>query len=160
MTTQTTEVKNLYSDRANERRKQFKRIINGCDMVLMNNIPEVDPSIWENWESITPNQECEIEDADENSELKYWCVTHEVETDDEYACDETDENNEVFQWFAVSDNDADFLKRHGQYITYSDMLDTYFLAITHYGTAWDYTSMVDDFNDCYVGLEDFSDEPR
>lgn len=64
----------------------------------------------------------------------------------------------MFQWFAVGDSDADFLKRHNQYITYSDMLDTYFLAICHFGTSWDYTSMIDDFEDCYTGLEGLNED--
>lgn len=64
MTTQTTEVKNLYSDRASERRKQFNRIINDCDMVLMNNISEVDPSVWENSDDLLPTP-CDIVDSED-----------------------------------------------------------------------------------------------
>jgi hypothetical protein len=150
---------NIYSARAEERRKQFNRIINGIDMVLMNNIPEVDESIWDNWESITPNQSCEIRESElKETEQNYWCITHEIGSDDEYACDETDENNEIYQWFAIGSGDADFLKRHNQYITYSDKLDTYFLAICHFGTSWDYTQMVDDFDDLYTGLDELNAE--
>jgi hypothetical protein len=149
---------NIYSARAEEQRRQFNKLINSCDMILMNNIVDVDDSIWDNWESITPNQSCEIEDSEEQDNFEYNCVTHGIPTNDEYACDETDENNEVFQWFAVGDSDADFLKRHNQYITYSDKLDTYFLAICHFGTSWDYTGMVNDFDDCYTGLDDFDDK--
>lgn len=152
---------NLYSARAEERRKQFNRIINGCDMVLMNNIPEVDPSVWENWEGKSPlSEECEISEYDEPTRdgYEYRCLTHNVNTHDEYECDEYEGATEVYQWFAVSSNDAEFLKRHNQYITYSDMLDTHFLAICHYGTSWDYTQMVDDFEDCYHGLDKLDDQ--
>jgi hypothetical protein len=153
--TKTTEVKNLYSDRANERRKQFNNIINGCNMILQNKIVDVDPEIWESWESDTsPLTACEIND--ETGECDY----HGEKLEDG-ECPYSDEMVEVYQWFAVGDNDADFLKRHGQYITYSDAIDTYYLAICHFGTSWDYVdSMVEAFSDCYHGLEDFSDEKK
>lgn len=156
-----TEIKNYYGARANERRRQFNNIINGVDAVLMNNIPQVDESVWENWESDSPNAPCDIvENPDSDVDTQYWCNTHEVHTNEEYECEEYSDN-EVYQWFAIGDSDAEFLKRHNQYITYSDMLDTYFWAITHFGTSWDYVDgMVEDFSDCYVGLEDFKDEEK
>ena len=162
-----TQVKNLYSDRANERRKQFNNIINGIDMVLMNNIVEVDENIYWSFDGESPMtpEDCNWDSAGD----KMICRTHDFEmlmTDEDWDDDETDlhcdyaeeELSEVYQWFAVGSNDADFLKRHGQYIAYSEVLDTHFLAICHFGTAWDYVdSMVEAFSDCYVGLEDFSD---
>lgn len=156
------QIKSYYGARANERRRQFNNIIRGCDMVLMNNIPEVDPSIWENWGGKDPlgNDECTIIDQslDNGKSEKWCCETHGKATDNEYECEDYESTSEVFQWYAVSDSDADFLKRHNQYITYSNMLDTYFLAICHFGTSWDYVdSMVTDFEDCYVGLENFDD---
>src|SRR5690606_30192284 len=121
---------------------------------------EVDPSIWDNWEDKTPFAEtCEIEELDKPTKDgdRFKCLIHDAITNDEYECDEYVES-EVCQWFAVSSNDADFLKNHNQYITYSDVLDTHFLAITHFGTSWDYTQMVDDFDDMYHGLEKLDDE--
>lgn len=168
----TTQVKNPYSDRAEERRKQFNRIIGSIDMVLINNVPEVDGSVWDNWQGATPmdSDECEwfVNDA---TEPAWCCDAHMFDGTGDYPatgehpedCDfrEGSDYAEVYQWFAVNNNDADFLKRHGQYITYSDTLDTYFLAITHYGTSWDYVdSMVEAFSDCYVGLEDYKDEAK
>lgn len=137
-----------YGKYMTERRAQFNRVINGIDMVLMNNIPEVDPSVYDNFEGPNlpfGNDACDIEESQEQDNFKYQCNTHGIATNDEYECEEHEEDSEVYQWFAVGDNDADYLKRHGQYITYSDMLDTYFLAITHFGTSWDYVdSMVED----------------
>lgn len=139
---------NYYSDAMDKRRERFNNIINKIDMVLMNNIPEVDPSVWENWQGRSPMSEpCDIEETKDNSKtvMSHWCVTHMIGTDDEYECEEYEGDAEVYQWFAVNSGDADYLKSHNQYITYSDMLDTYFLAITHFGTGWDYVdSMVDD----------------
>lgn len=160
-----TQVKHLYSERANERRRQFNNIINSCDMVLMNNIPEVDPSVWENWEDKSPvSEKCDIEEVDPASNddgKNYHCGIHDIYTDEEWECEDYEGETEVYQWFAIGSGDAEFLKRHNQYITYSDKLDTYFLAITHFGTGWDYVdSMVEDFSDCYVGLEDFKDEEK
>jgi hypothetical protein len=136
----------LYSKEAEHKRKQFNRIINGIDMVLMNNIPEVDESVWENWTDKSPMAVCEIEDGE--------CEYHGEKLDEDGECPYQDEMPEIYQWFAVNSNDADFLASHNQYITYSDLLDTHFLAITHFGTAWDYTQMVDDFNDLYLPLEE------
>lgn len=169
-----SEIKQYYGKRAMERRRQFNNIINGIDMVLINNIPEVDASVWENWQDKTPTEtsECDwfVNDA---TEPAWCCGTHMYDGTGDYPtkynkdtkgehpeqCDFAEnEMAEVYQWYAVNDNDADFLKSHNQYITYSDMLDTYFLAITHFGTGWDYVdSMVADFDDCYTGLEDFPD---
>lgn len=149
---------NLYSTRGNERRKQFNNIINGIDMVLINNIPQVDASVWDNWEDASPmSEECEIEESTEQDMFKYNCQTHSIGTNEKYQCNEY-QNTEIYQWFAVGANDADFLKQHGQYVTYSDMLDTYFLAICHFGTSWDYVeSMVSAFNDLYHGLDELDD---
>lgn len=159
-------VQNLYSKRAEERRKQFNNIIRGIDMVLMNNIPEVDESVYDNWQGESPmRQDCETEqiskDGEDDGLTWFHCLTHDMDTLDEYSCEEYENDDEVYQWFAVGDSDAEFLKRHGQYITYSDLLDTYFLAITHCGTSWDYVdSMVEAFSDCYTGLENFTDEKK
>lgn len=171
----TTQVQHLYSARAEERRRQFNEIINGISAVLMNNIPEVDPSVWDNWGKNNPmdTDDCEwfVNDA---TEPAWCCNTHMFDGTGDYPakdedgldndhpedCDfkEGSEYVEVYQWFAVNSNDADFLKRHNQYITYSDLLDTHFWAITHFGASWDYVdSMVEDFANCYVGLEDFED---
>jgi hypothetical protein len=126
-----------YGKEMESRRKKFNTIINGINMVLINNIAEVDPTVWENWEAKSPFSTC-LFDNDR-------CDYHGEELNEEGECDYQDEADEVYQWFAVSDNDADYLKRHNQYITYSGLLDTYFLAICHFGTSWDYVdSMVND----------------
>lgn len=144
-------VKNLYSERAEEKRKQFNRIINGIDMVLMNNIVDVDPDIYYSFDEDIHNN-CNIENG--------YCDYHDLEVNDNSdQCDYgEDEFTEIYQWFAINPSDADFLKRHNQLIAYSDVLDTYFLAITHYGTSWDYTSMIEDFNDLYIDLNKFNDD--
>ena len=136
----------LYSAEAQERRDKFNRIINGIDMVLMNNIPEVDYSVFDNWQGKSPmsSGECDIEEREEPG-LMYHCNTHDVDTDEEYECEEYEGDAEIYQWYAINESDADFLKRRNQYVTYSDTLDTYFLAICHFGTSWDYVeSMVSD----------------
>lgn len=98
-------------------RERFNNIIKSIDMVLMNRIPEIDDSIWDNWESEAP-------DTDPDSE--------------NYV--------EIYQWFAINQSDAEYLVAKNQFVTYSEKLDTYFLAITHYGTAWNYVdSMALDF---------------
>lgn len=140
-------------------REDFKAILRSIDMVMMNNIPEVDPSIWENFEGKSPldPEPCEWFLNDSKPKKRWCCSQHmyegsEDETEDtehDEQCEFSyDDQSEVYQWFAVGSGDADYLKRHNQFVTYSDMLDTHFLAITHWGTAWDYVdSMVADFLD-------------
>ena len=151
----------LYSERAEERRRQFNKIIDGCGLVLCNEIVNVDISVLENWEGKSPfDTECDIVDnPDEDVDTDFWCEVHELHTNELDYCEEYSDT-EVFQWFLCNASDAEFLKRHGQYITYSNKLDVYVLAITHFGTGWDYTSMVDAFEDCYVGLEKFSGKEK
>lgn len=144
-----------YGPEIAERRERFNKIINNIDMVLMNNIPSVDLTVLENWQDKTPfDPDCEVIDiANVIGNIKkqaasegqdYYCQYHEYLTSSPDQCSQAT-NREVYQWFAVNDNDADFLQRHNQYVTYSVLLDTYFLAICHLGTSWDYEdSMVDD----------------
>ena len=55
---------------------------------------------------------------------------------------ETDEETEVFQWYLVEiyneDEDADKLG-----IFFSELLQSYVMPVTHFGTAWDYVKPVD-----------------
>lgn len=163
-----TQVKNIYSARAEERRRQFNNIINKIDMVLMNNITEVDENIYYSFESdVTPmgNDDCDIQEAieagDTETDKKYVCHTHGIATDEEFECEDKEDDSEVYQWFAINPSDATYLKNHGQAIAYSEVLDTYFLAIMHFGTSWDYVdSMVEAFSDAYYGLEDFEDTTK
>jgi hypothetical protein len=150
-----------YGPEMTARREKFNRIINGMDMILMNNIAEVDESVWDNWQGKEPTAGEDCEWFVNKATVPSWCCnTHMFDGTGDYpAKDEAGDDNEhpdicdfadqgyaeVYQWFAVGDSDADYLKRHNQYITYSDMLDTYFLAICHLGTSWDYVdSMVND----------------
>lgn len=143
-----------YSDEMNARREKFNRIIRDISMVLINNIPEVDGSVYDNWQDKSPMDDCDVidisnapDDIKEEypSAFDYFCQEHEEPTELSDSCDRQGETAEIYQWFAINDNDAEYLQKRNQYITYSDMLDTYFLAICHFGTGWDYVdSMVND----------------
>ena len=80
--------------------------------VLCNNLPEIDPTVWEN-----------------------MTIQFDDDADDEYL-------DEIFQWYITdcTSNDVDWLKRtfDGLVFTYSELLDCYILCVTHYGTSWDY----------------------
>lgn len=140
-----------------EKRDKFNRLLKSLDLVLMNNIPEVDPSIWDNFEGKSPltSEPCDWFLNDSKPEPRWCCATHQYEGEEEDTeaaghddqCPwAEDDASEVYQWFACNESDAHWLKRHNQFVTYSDLLDTHFLAICHFGTAWDYVdSMVDDF---------------
>ena len=80
--------------------------------VLCNNIPEIDPTVWEN-----------------------MTIQFDNDADDEYL-------NEIFQWYITdcTRDDVDWLEStfDGLVFTYSELLDCYILCVTHYGTAWSY----------------------
>ncbi len=182
----TTTVKNLYSDRANERRRQFNRLINGCDLVVLNNAPQIDEELYfsDQWLESSP---FDSEYSDRVAELRAELDAERISTaelleidaiafdlgvtvdDDMLASDKLDDidtmiedikyETEIYQWFAVNPSDAQFLADHGQYVTYSDVLDVHLLAICHFGTSWGCVdSMVSAFDDMYTDLDKFSDK--
>lgn len=128
------------------------------DMVLCNNIPEIDPSIWDN---MMP--EIDISEAEDPVECPscgavssihpYYDPDGDVSYD--WECDncgliwnpEDEKDNdgqeyrEIFQWFltSCSEWDVKYLREtFGLLFTYSNLLDLYVLCVTHYGTSWDY----------------------
>ena len=79
-------------------------------LVLCNNIPDVDSSVWENTRFSTYDEETE-----EYTEIYQWYITD---------CNESD---------------VEYLEKHfGLLFTYSDVLDTFILCVDHYGTSWNY----------------------
>ena len=87
----------------------------GYDKVLMNNIVEVDPDITynvygEGWK---------------NEEGENALATGELD---------------IYQWYATNLNEAQVEQELELFpdllFAYSDLLDTYFLAVDHYGTPW------------------------
>lgn len=83
------------------------------DMVLMNEIAKVDFSIFENVE---------------NGDL--------YETDLETG-EQHDYAKDLYQFYAITSGGADYLKdKTDEIVFYSDLLDTYFWCITHFGTPW------------------------
>lgn len=79
-------------------------------LVLCNNIAEVDPSIWENAEFETYNEE-----TGEYKEIYQYFITDCSESDKEYL-----------------------QNTFGLLFTFSDLLDCYILCVDHCGTSWDY----------------------
>lgn len=61
---------------------------------------------------------------------------------DVYCGEDMDENGEyidIFQFYLISSNDASRLADlTNELVYYNNSLDLYFLAVTHYGTSWDY----------------------
>ena len=86
------------------------------DFVLCNNIPEVDPSIWD-------NLRFDLEyDEDSYREIYQYFLT------------------------SASERDVQWLEEHfGLLFTYSELLDLYVLCVDHYGTNWSYVYWECDF---------------
>lgn len=80
-------------------------------IVICNNIPEVDESIW-------GNMRFNMYDEDDNAiDIFQWFITD---------CNESD---------------VEYLEKHfGLLFTYSDKLDCYILCVDHCGTAWSYVA--------------------
>lgn len=81
------------------------------NLILCNNIPYVDESVWDNTRFVSYDEE-----ADEYIDIFQWYIT------------------------SANDFDVEYLEKtfEGIYFTYSNMLDCYVLCVTHYGTSWDY----------------------
>ena len=85
------------------------------DLILCNNICEVDNDFYISY---------------------YDTISCECEEDEDTDC-----LLDVYQWFltSYSDSDVEYLREHfGLLFVYSNALELWVLAVTHYGTAWDY----------------------
>jgi hypothetical protein len=81
----------------------------GNSRVMCNNIPNIDPSIWD-------NARFDLYDEEDNPiDIYQYFITD---------CDE---------------RDVKYLEdTFGLLFTYSDLLDAWILCVDHYGTSWDY----------------------
>ena len=53
--------------------------------------------------------------------------------------EETDTYSNIYQWYIIPENAADYFAEYtDEIVYYSELLDIYLLAVTHYGTSWDY----------------------
>ena len=80
-------------------------------LVLCNNIPEFDPSVYDNM-----RKEIYDEETDEYTDIYQWYITG-------FTLDDV-------EWMEETFPDLIF--------TYSDKLDVYILCVDHFGTGWDY----------------------
>ena len=95
-------------------------------LILCNEIPELDESIWDNARFSTYNEETE-----EYTEIYQYFLTN------------------------CSQSDVEFLEEHfGLLFTYSEKLDLFILCVEHYGTAWDYVYTEVDFKNAKCELGD------
>lgn len=79
------------------------------DMVLMNEIVKVDHDLFDNVESGS---------------------LYDAENDDQIA--------DIYQFYAITEGGYNYLKHNtNEIVLYSELLDTYFWGITHFGTPWD-----------------------
>lgn len=99
------------------------------NFVLLNEITEIDEFIWDSFLTDYPE----------------FCYDYEETEDHEII-----ELPEVYQWF-ITDADTwhvKFAKEHfsGVYFVYSEKLNKYMLAVTHYGTSWSYVPIDTDLD--------------
>lgn len=91
------------------RRVDYGTLARLGDMALCNNIPKIDPSIWDNLE---------------NGEL---------------YDEETDEYYDIYQYWIIDNYLASVLQDcTDEIVMYSELLDCYIWGITHFGTDWSY----------------------
>lgn len=122
--------------------------VNWCNnaLVLCNNIPNIDDSVWDNFEPIV-DLDYEPEYDEEGEEILPKCP----ECGDELVqigpnlecveCGYAEDPVEIFQWYITdcSEWDMKYLRdTFGLLFTYSNLLDCYILCVTHFGTGWDY----------------------
>jgi hypothetical protein len=80
----------------------------GVQMVMVNNLPEIDPSIWDNARFETYNEE-----NDQYTEIYQFFITNQ--------------NYDDIVWME---------KTFDLKYTFSDLLDCWVLCVDHFGTAW------------------------
>ena len=109
------------------------------DMILCNNIPEVDPEIFENvecgdlysYDDLEYEYEEYVEECKENNEepVSYddWFEEHKYEYE---------RMKEIYQYWLV--RDKYWLEQAEELVLYSEKLDCYVWCVDHWGTAWDY----------------------
>lgn len=76
-----------------------------------------------------------------NNELIKILDDVEIYSGETYYEDETGEEIylDEYQYYIISGNAADNLARYtNEIVYYSEKADIYFLAVTHWGTSWDY----------------------
>lgn len=79
-----------------------------CNLILCNNLPEIDPSVWDNMRFDYYDEE-----SDSYKDIFQWFITDLNEWQVEYQ-----ERTFDLQY------------------TYSDLLDCYILCVLHFGTSW------------------------
>lgn len=122
--------------------------VNWCHnaLVLCNNTPNIDDSVWDNFEPVN-DLGYEPEYDDDGNEISPKCPECGAEMEQRGPnmvcpeCDYGDDQVEIYQWYITdcSKWDMEYLRdTFGLLFTYSDMLDCYILCVTHFGTKWDY----------------------
>lgn len=115
-------------------------------LVLCNNIPNIDDSVWDNFEPVN-DLGYEPEYDEDGNEINPKCPECGAEMEQRgpnmvcSECDYGDDQVEIYQWYITdcSKWDMEYLRdTFGLLFTYSDMLDCYILCVTHFGTGWDY----------------------
>ena len=116
----------LSEEEIKRNRISYRTLAKCFDAVLCNNITEVDECLFDN---VVSGSLVHYEDENGNviTEDEYY------ESDNAYEVTE-----DVFHWYIVSDNAKDLLEEANQLVLYSEKLDCYIWAVTHYGTSWDY----------------------
>ena len=93
-------------------RTAWNRLTCGSALILCNNLPQIDPSIFDN--------------------IVLGSVYDE----------ETDTYEDIFQYYItdLTDSGVEWLGENSDsfIIAYSEALDNYVLMVDHFGTAWDY----------------------
>lgn len=87
----------------------------GNNIVLCNNVPDIDESVWDNFEG------------------NY--IENKGTEDERYR--------EIYQWYITdcSQGDVEWLIKNFDLIfTYSEKLDCYILCVDHCGTSWSYVA--------------------
>lgn len=101
------------------------------DLVMCNNLPEVDPSIFDNARFSLFYYE------DEEGNIYEDPSEYDGEPEELY-----EKYEEIFQYFITnfSLDEVEWMEEHfsGIRFTYSDLLDCFILCVTHFGTSWDY----------------------
>jgi hypothetical protein len=112
------------------------------DMIMCNNIPQVDETIWDNVHCGSLyyiSDDAEDDYAEYLADYENSCDDEEPKTYQEWLEDNREDYErevDIYQYYLI--RDPYWLEKAGELVLYSDKLDCYVWCIDHWGTGWDY----------------------
>ena len=168
----------LNEEELRSHRLSYYTVSKQFNAVLCNNIPEVDPSIFDNiesgdfylyydaygneldrneWEEKKEQIEeviSDLEDQEWETERQERIALNHIEELKKELDDFEECPQEIYQYYIVGDSALWYLQKMGELVFYSELLDVYVWGVCHWGTSWDYVMTRIKLSDDYTRIID------